>query len=69
MAFVNDINLDLLKKKSKETGVSINDLVMTCTSRMFKRYLIEKCDDKKTTSVRLAFPLSLRPPPKKLEEI
>ena len=69
MAFVHDINIDTLKKKSKELGCSINDIVMTCTSRMFKRYLVEKSDDKKTSSLRLAFPLSLRPPPNKLEEI
>lgn len=69
MAFVNDISLDQLKKKSKEMGCSINDLVMTCTSRMFKRYLVENCNDKKTSSLRLAFPLSLRAPPNKIEEI
>ena len=45
MAFVNDIQIDLLKKKSKELGCSINDIIMTCTSRMFKKYLVEKVND------------------------
>lgn len=47
-AFVHDINIDILKKKSKELNCSMNDIIMTCTSRMFKRFLVEEKGDTKT---------------------
>ena len=68
VAFVHDININLLKKKSKELGCSLNDVILTCVSCMFKRYLDEKTDDKTTKKIRLAFPLSIRAPPKSVED-
>ena len=68
-AFVKDINIDILKKRSKELGCSMNDIIMTCTSRMFKRFLVEEREDTKTKQIRVAFPFSLRPPPKTFEDI
>ena len=32
----HDIKIDILKKRSKELGCSLNDIIMTCISRMFK---------------------------------
>ena len=69
MALVHDLKFDTLKKRSKELGCSINDIIMTCVSRMFKQYLVEKCNDTSTKQLRLAFPLSLRPPPETIEDI
>ena len=68
IAFVHDINLGILKNAGKLLGCSLNDIIMTCTSRMFKQYLMEHTDDKTTSRLRLAVPLSLRPPPKSVED-
>jgi len=35
---------------------------------MFKQYLDEHTDDKTTNQIRLAFPLSIRAPPKSVED-
>ena len=59
----------MLKKKGKELNCSINDIISTCTSRMFKQYLVEKANDTKTNNIRVTMPLSLRPPPKKINEV
>lgn len=69
IAFVHDININVLKKRGKELKCSLNDIVITCVSRMFKQYLVEKAGDTKTNTVRLAFPLSLNPPPQSIDEI
>jgi len=68
VALVHDININILKKKSKELGCSLNDVILTCVSRMFKKYLDEKTDDKTTKQIRLAFPLSIRAPPKSIDD-
>ena len=69
--FVPDINLDDIKKRAQELStpkmkVTINDVLMTVLSKSIRDYLREHTDDKTTTSVRLACPFSLRPPPKHL---
>ncbi len=41
-----DIMLDALKTKSKDLGVTINDILMTLTSISIKEYLVSKGDSK-----------------------
>ena len=39
MAISKDISLDIIKKKSKELNCTINDIIMTATSRTLKKHL------------------------------
>jgi NRPS condensation-like uncharacterized protein len=64
----NDLYLDDLKVKSKELGVTINDLLMTLTSITLKQYLVNR-GDTKTESLHFSMPISLREPPKTEEEL
>ena len=68
MAICKDISLDMVKKKSRELNCTINDIIMTATSRTLKKHL-ESVGDSKTQSIQLAFPFSLRPPPRTVDDI
>jgi len=56
-------SVDLVKKKGKKLGFTINDTIMTVTSISIKQYF-ELQGDKKTNYCTLAIPFSFRPPPK-----
>ena len=60
-AFSNDFLMKDIKKRTKEMGVTINDLIMAITSISLKAYLI-KHGDTKTNKINLAVPFSMRDP-------
>lgn len=59
--------LDDLKTKSKELGVTINDILMTLTSVSIKEYLLSK-GDTNTKQLGISVPFSLRHPPETPED-
>ena len=67
-AISHDLSLDLVKKRGKELGCTINDIIMTAASRTIKQHF-ESLGDSTTKSIRLAFPFSLRPPPSTVDDI
>ena len=66
-AICHDLSLDLVKKRSKQLGCTINDIIMTAASRTIKQHFESLGDS--TKSIRLAFPFSLRPPPSTVDDI
>lgn len=65
-AFGEDISLEAIKKKSKELGVTINDIVMAVCSVSIKEYFESKGDNK-TSHVQISIPFTMREPILKLK--
>ena len=67
-AFSHDLSLEMVKKRGKELDCTINDIIMTATSRTIKQHF-ELLGDTTTKSIYLALPVSLRPPPSTVDDI
>ena len=50
MAICKDLSIDIVKKRSKELNCTINDIIMTATSKTLKMHL-EAVGDSKTQSI------------------
>lgn len=62
-AISRDVPQELLQKKARQMGGSLNDLVMTVLSLSLKQYLERYTDDTHSRTIQLAVPFSLRPKP------
>ena len=62
------MSLEIVKKRGKELDCTINDIIMTATSRTIKQHF-ESLGDTTTRSIYLALPVSLRPPPSTVDDI
>lgn len=61
-AFSKEYNVDLVKVKCKELGVTFNDLFMTIMSLSIKRYFISKGDEK-SNKMLVMIPINFRERP------
>jgi WS/DGAT C-terminal domain len=62
-AFAKEYSVDAIKKKSKQHGVTINDLIMTAISMTVKQYFLAKGDEK-ADHILLFIPFNLREKPR-----
>lgn len=67
-ALSKDLSLEAIKATAKKHGCTFNDVVMTCTSLSFKKYLVEN-GDSKTDYLNFSTPFTLRPLPNSPAEV
>lgn len=59
-----DIPQELIKRKARQMGGTLNDVLMTILSVSINKYLKAYTNDTTTETIQLAVPFSLRPTPK-----
>ena len=58
-AFAKEYSVAQIKEKSKQIGVTFNDVIMTVLSMTIRKYFIEK-GDQKTKKILVTMPISYR---------
>ena len=67
-AFTKDIPLEKLKEISRDSGYTINDIIMALTGLVLKKYLMS-VGDTKTKHLHLGVPFSIRETPKSKKDL